>query len=158
MKEKEMPLLVKVLAILSFIEAGFAVLGSILFLIFGIIFLVAPPQLSGEDLASLQAAGLNLSDGFFGAIGIVLLVLSVIVFGIAALNFFVGRGLWRGSNWARIFTIIVSFIAVLFSILGMFQPPVTAGNIVSNLIGILIMGAIGFYFLLNEKVKRAFSV
>ena len=79
-------------------------------------------------------------------------VLGIIFIALAVLEFFMGRGLWKGQNWARIVQIIFAIIGVIIAILGMVQ-----GNITSNIISLVISGVIGSYLLFSNDVKSAFS-
>src|SRR3989344_2509164 len=93
----EMPTGVKVISVLYYICAAFAVL-------FGLL-LMAGAGFIGNLMKSVPLLSF-LGTGFFLAIGLVL-----IAFGV--LDFFVGRGLWNGRNWARIIVIIFSALGIL---------------------------------------------
>ena len=89
----------------------------------------------------------------FGTLGSALfIVLGIVLLGIAVLSFFVGRGLWKAQKWSRIVAIIFAVIGVLFAILGMVQ-----GQVGSNIISLVISGAIGGYLLFSSGVKAAFA-
>ena len=68
-----------------------------------------------------------------------------------ALFFFVGRGLWKAKNWARIFVIIFSIICFILAIILLIKGQT---EIISTLV---IMGLIASYLLFSKKVKKAFS-
>lgn len=141
--EKSVPVLVKVLAIFHYVGAGLiAIVGltSIFFLgLFSIVLGTILPDFFSEL-------------GGFALIGILGLFLFL---GLAVLSFFMGRGLWKAQNWARILVIVFAGLGVLATIiyllLGMFEPAVN--SIPSNLINI----GIALYLLLNKKVKEAFE-
>ncbi|MBI2124625.1 hypothetical protein HYT92_02425 [Candidatus Pacearchaeota archaeon] len=88
-----------------------------------------------------------------GAIGSGLfIVVGVVLLGLAVLSFFVARGLWKAQKWARIVAIIFSALGVLMALLGMVQ-----GQIGSNVLSLVISGAIGGYLLFSKDVKAAFE-
>ena len=80
---------VKIISVLGYIGAVFGV-------IFGLLFLVASGSM-GALASQLPIIG-ALGAGLFVVGGLVMIALGV-------LGFFVARGLWKGSNWARIITI-----------------------------------------------------
>ncbi len=67
------------------------------------------------------------------------------------IEFFIGRGIWKGKNWARIIVIVFSAIGILFSLFGAF-----ARNTIA-IIGLIVNIAIGGYLLLSKEAKSAFS-
>jgi len=76
----------------------------------------------------------------------------IIMVALAVLSFFIGRGLWKGQNWARIVSIICAFLGVLFSIGLLF----TQGGL-SWIVSLVINGLIGSYLLFSQVVKTAFE-
>jgi len=114
----------------------------------------------GAALELLLAIALFIGAGtiaskipIIGAIGSGLfIVVGVVLIGLAVLSFFVGRGLWKAQKWARIVAIIFSVLGVLMALLGMVQ-----GQIASNIISLVISGAIGGYLLFSKDVKAAFA-
>lgn len=131
----EVPTGVKVISVLYYI-------GAVLELLFAILLFV------GAGFVS-QIPGLSI----LGALGTGLfVVMGVILIGLAVLSFFVARGLWKVQKWARIVAIIFSALGVLMALLGMVQ-----GQIASNIISLVISGAIGGYLLFSKDVKAAFA-
>jgi uncharacterized membrane protein len=134
--EKSVPTWVKVIAVLYYIGAAFGIL-------FGLAFLI------GASAISSLATQINvlefLGAGVFIAIGIFL-----IIFG--ALGIFIGRGLWKAHNWARIVAIIFSGLWVLLAIFS-----IVNGNISGNIINFVLNLAIGLYLLFNKQVKNTFA-
>jgi uncharacterized membrane protein (DUF2068 family) len=126
---------VKIISVLGYIGAVFLAL-------FGLLFLVASGSMGA--LAAQIPVLATLGAGLFVVAGLVM-----IAFGV--LSFFVARGLWKGSNWARIVTIIFSALGVLFAVIGMFKTGVT-----SNLFSFIVNGVIGYYLLFSRNVKKAF--
>jgi len=121
MDKKNAELIVKIIAILGYIGAGFSILGGLIML------------LGGSFLASL----LPNFGAFIGVLAVVAAVL-MIAFGIFAI--FVAKGIWNHKNWARIVVIIFSALGVIGGLT----------SLPSGIIGILINGAV-FYFLVFEK-------
>ncbi len=88
----------------------------------------------------------------FGAIGGgILAFVGIIVIVLAAVEFFIARGLWKGQSWARILTIIFSILGVLSGLLSLVQGVWTA------IIGLIINGLIAWYLIWNKKVKKHFA-
>ncbi|HTZ41750.1 MAG TPA: hypothetical protein VMC07_00895 [Candidatus Omnitrophota bacterium] len=145
------PVLAKVIAVLFYIGIGVsAILGLILIL------------------------GGNLINSLFGE-GALFLLFGFLMFGFAVLDFFLGKGIWNGKNWARIAAIIISVIGIIGSIYYIISNSITysAANetingvsvysmympliITYGLIGIIISGLIGGYLLFSKRVKAAFK-
>lgn len=128
---------VKILAVFYYIGAVFSVLLAILLLI-GASFI----DTIAQSIPVLALIGGSL----FIVVGIVYLV-----FGI--LGLFIGRGLWKGKNWARIFVIIVSIFWFVAAIMMIFNSSLW----VSGIVNLLISGLIGCYLLFSKSVKEAFG-
>ncbi len=133
----KVPVGVKIIAVLNYIAAVILLLGAI-----GLLF--GAGALS-DIFASVPVIG-AWASGLF-------IVLAIIFLALAVLAFFVGRGLWKGQNWARILEIVFSVIGLILAIIGMVQ-----GNIGSNIVSLVVNGLIGGYLLLSKNVKSAFSV
>lgn len=131
---REMPTGVKVLSILYYIGAAMCVLFGLLFMAgagFMAALLKSFPRLS------------FLGTGFFMGLGIIL-----IAFGV--LDFFVGRGLWNGQNWARILTIVFSALGVLGGLSSLVR-----FNL-SGIVGLAIHALIIYYLGFSKEGKSAF--
>ena len=88
-----------------------------------------------------------------GTLGSMLFIVGGVVmlfFGI--LNFFVGRGLWKGKNWARIFVIIFAVLGIIVAVY-----LVIKGSFVQGISDLLVSGLIAGYLLFSSKVKEAFA-
>lgn len=129
MTKKEAPLGIKIISILYYIGAVFAVISGIIVI----------------------AGGSFLSNLF----GIVLTSLSILIaifaFGFAVLGFFIGKGLWKGQSWARI-------VAIIFAILGVIGglSSITV-NIIQGTIYLIVDGLIGGYLLFAKEAKAHFK-
>ena len=135
MEGQGVPTGVKVISVVYYIGAGFSIL-------FGLLFL-AGAGFMGTLVSKIPLLGV-LGSGFFVVVGIIFI-------GLGALSIFVGRGLWKGKNWARI-------IAIIFSVLGILSGLYSVVNgIYSSLFGLLINLLIVGYLMFNSSVKSAFS-
>ena len=136
MKKSEMPTLVKVISVLYYVFSGILLLGS-LFALFGAGYITAV-------LSSIPIINI------LGAIGTGMLIfLGIVMLGFGVLEFFIGRGLWKGQSWARIFVIVLAILGVLGSLGGL------ATGI--GIIGLLYNGAVGGYLLFSKEAKKAFG-
>jgi len=91
--------IVKIYAILAWLGALFCVIGGLVIIV------------GGGILGSLDAAfGTGVMGGIFGALGV---VLGIFMLALAVLEVFVGIGLWKHQNWARIVTLVFSALGVL---------------------------------------------
>jgi hypothetical protein len=141
----EVPTGVKVVAVLFYIGTVISALSGIAALI-GSLFIGTILQSLPSDIEGGGAISLF---GNFTVPGMIIVGLFLI--GIAALDFFIGRGLWRGRQWARILTIILMIIGAMFNLIAL-----ASGSFFSGSFGFLIDGAIAGYLLLNNDVKKAF--
>ena len=129
MAVSSVPTLVKVIAVLYYIGAAFAVLAAIaMFIGSSFIPIDLPEFLSG-----------------------LVIVAGILFLAFAVLGFFLGRGLWKGQNWARIVVIIFAVIGVISGIITLI------GGDFSSIIGLVINGLIGWYLIFNANVKQAFG-
>lgn len=132
---KEVPTGVKIIAVLNYIGAVFLLIAGIAF-IFG-----------AGAMASVLAV-----IPFLASIGAsFFIVIAIIMIALAVLSFFIGRGLWKGQNWARIVSIVFAIIGVLSGLISLIQG--SFGSIVS----LIIEGVIGGYLLFSKDVKEAFA-
>lgn len=134
---KSMPLGVKIIAVLEYIVAGIALLFAILAFV-GASFV--------DSL--LQSANVPVPAGAGAAVAVVMGVFLLIL---SVLAYFIGRGLWRGQQWARVLIIIFSVLGFLGGIFSLIQ-----GNL-GGLFNIIIYGIIGGYLWFNQDVKDAFN-
>lgn len=135
---ENVPVGVKIIAVLNYIGAVILLLAGIAIL-FGV-----------GSLGRLEYSGAIPGIGTWVAgLGI---VLAIILIALAVLCFFIGRGLWKGQNWARILEIVFSVIGLILAIIGMVQ-----GNITSNIVSLVVSALIGGYLLFSKDVKLAFS-
>ena len=133
---KEIPVGVKIIAILYFI-------GAILSLFAGIGMFIGAGPMSAIPLGipGLTAMGAGLFIG-----------LGLLMIGLAVLGFFVGLGLWKGQAWARIVAIILAILGIISAIISMI-----GGNVAANIVGLIINLVVGAYLIMNNEVKKVFS-
>ncbi len=131
-KSKTPPMGVKVISILYYIGAAFALIGAIM---------------------AFAGGGLLATLGGLGALGGIGLGLffAVIMLAFAVLGFFMGRGLWRGQNWARIVAVIFAALGILGALASLFAGVFTS---VVNLAAHLL---IGWYLLFHKQSKKFFG-
>lgn len=142
---KEPPTSIRTIAIINFIYSALLILGALFFIVVGIIAIAAGPTILGDEI--LQDAGPLISIA-----GAFLIVFGLISLGIGILYFFVGKGLWKGKNWARITSIILSIIGVIFTIMFL-----VIDVTFSNLVGLIISAGIIYYLGFDEKTKSYFK-
>ena len=118
-------LIVKILAILSWIGAAFGVIGGIVMMFGG---------------SLIGALGL-IPSGFLGLFaGAVIVILGVILIALGILAFFIGRGLWKFKNWARITLIVLE-------VLGLFNWPT------GTIFGVIVIYLLAF----NKSITALFK-
>ncbi len=134
---KEVPTGVKVIAILNYIVAGLLIITSLAFIV------------GGSFIGSIFT---NTELGPFGAIGGGLFIFIGLIFlAFAVLAIFIGRGLWKGQNWARIVSLVFAVLGILFGLLSLIS-----GEF-SVIISLAINGLILWYLGFNKDVKAAFA-
>jgi len=133
---KEIPIGVKIISIVYYVAAGLALIMAIM--------LFTGAAYVNSILGSIPLINILgiLGSGLFVFGGIASLLSGV-------LSFFIGRGLWKLKNWARIFVIIFACIGVLIGIFSLFS----WGAIVM----LAVNGAIGGYLIFSKEVKEAFK-
>ena len=143
-KSGRVPGFVKAIAILYFLAAVFTILlGIILFL--GGVFGTTIFSSVGADTLLQYTSGRNQIDSLFVPIILgSLTIVGIIFIAFGILHIFIGKGLWRGKQWARIVTII-------FMILGLISG-ITSFDIFTIVVSLVI----GSYLLFSRKVKAAF--
>ena len=100
-KKNMAPVGVKILSILAYI-------GAVVTLILGIVMLFGANFLSGFLSQWVPVSGF--------LVGSMIVFVGVVFIALAVLDYFVGRGLWSGQNWARILVLIFSVLSVLGSL------------------------------------------
>ena len=133
--KRQMPTGVKVISILYYI-------GAVISLTFGIL-LVAGAGAIADYLTQFMMIDI-LGSGLLIIAGIILIVMAIV-------DFFIGRGLWKGMNWARILAVIFAVIGLISSLINLI------GGDFTQIFSLVIDGLIGWYLWFNVNVKKAFS-
>lgn len=133
---KEVPVGVKVLAVLQYI-------GAVVSFLFGLFFIFGATTMISVMTSMMSVPG-EMVKGVFVFLG-------VLFVGIAVLYFFMAKGLWKGKNWARITSIVFCCLGVLSALLSLI-----IGNFVA-LLSLAINGFFAGYLLFNKEVKTAFE-
>lgn len=120
-----LPIGVAILAVLAWISS-FATL------------ILAIGLLTGSAAVSTIISNVAPELAPWAAAGTVLIIfLGIIALLCAVLNFYIGRGLWQGKNWARILVLVLSGLSALGAI--------SSWSIVGLAINALIIWYLGFY-------------
>ncbi|HJX83096.1 MAG TPA: hypothetical protein VJ723_01985 [Candidatus Angelobacter sp.] len=142
------PVGVTILAILDFLgAAGLIVAGIVSIVSAGTIATFLHQNAQTQDA---QAAG--------GVVAFILGALTIFLFIGAVISLLLGWGLWKLKNWARIITIILEVIWLLFCLLGLLGlfAHFTIGGLIWTLFWIAIPCLI-IWYLLKADVKAAFK-
>lgn len=124
-----MPTGVKVIAIFYYIGAAlFIILGLISIILAGVIGAIVP---------------------FLGVLSGLIFVIFIAT---GVFEFFIARGLWKGSDWARILVIAFAGLGIAVGLIS-----VITGSAITGLFYLIISGAIFYYMIFNEGVKNYFS-
>ncbi len=129
---KNRPIGVKILSILGFIGAGLGVLFGLLAVFAGPLFFALMPEI--EELPWLASAGAAISL----IVGIILIVFSLI-------GYFISRGLWDGKEWARIVTLVFSWISGISALFSL------------DVFTVLLEGVIIWYLQFRKDVVKFFK-
>ncbi len=157
---KNPPLGVKSIAILNYISAGFLLLGSILFLVAGILLIQNHDSYAvklldqfkqGNVTAELGADNLAKLTSALQTAGPILIGLAAAVLFLGILNIVMGVGLWRGRRWAYVLELILSGLGLLLALYGLFK-----GSLAS-IVSLVVHGGILLYLSLSGKVKAFFK-
>jgi hypothetical protein len=133
------PIGVSAIAVLTWIRASLYALGGLA--------LIGVGHLSAKLVSTVA------SDSFFenliSRLGKTLGIGALVV---ALVYMVVGFGLWTLKNWARVLTLILVTIWLLFGLLGLLRDP-TAWHLIWTLVDVAIL-----VYLMLPDVKRLFSV
>ena len=121
------------------IIAVLMIIGGLIIIFTGITPLFLGPLISIDSDSSTSELGLLITIG-----GLVLVAL-----GIASL--IVSWGLLKGKGWARIITLIISIIAIIFAIISL-----ASSSDLIHIIPVIVYGII-IYYMFTDKVKLFFG-
>ncbi len=144
---------VKMIAILNYIGFGFMALFSLILVFLGVVLITKSSLNIIEDVTD---AGYDI---LFIMGGLTIVVFCILFICFAMFLFFVGKGLWRLRNWARIACIILGCLGIVFGIKNFIEGLIVSadGYIFLSLLIISFNALIAGYLLFNRKVKEAFS-
>lgn len=145
------PVGVTIIAILQFLGAAFLILAGIGLIVGGGMLGAIISSSMGQNS---QVSGPGLT-GFMAGLGA---VLAVVFFVFACIAVLLGWGMWNLKNWARIVTMVLCCIGILFGALGLLFALVRFNifSMVFICIRLAINGLIVWY-LLQPNVKAAFE-
>ncbi|MBX4196621.1 hypothetical protein KW805_03460 [Candidatus Pacearchaeota archaeon] len=134
---KQAPTGVKIISIIDYIGGGLGILFGIL-LMFG-----------SSVLETLIPGWVSANDGGIFTQMFIIFGIIVIIFGVVAI--LLGRGLWKGKRWARIWNSVFA----IFGILGAISN-IVSGNF-GSIVSLAINGWIAWYLFFNKSAKAFFS-
>jgi len=127
-------MVVKIISIFEYVGAGFSILFGLMLLLFRQVFLQMLP------LAEMpQIPAILLSSAF------IIMAIIMLVAGLFAI--FVVRALWNHKNWARIVSLVVSSIGLLFALFSLPQ----------GILGLIIHGAVVYFLGFDKNVVALFK-
>ncbi|MFH1401343.1 MAG: hypothetical protein ABIH41_07545 [Nanoarchaeota archaeon] len=135
--------IVKVAAILAWIDAGATALLALLFFVGGPILAQFLPS-----VLPVGELGIDVTASLIGAAAI---LVGVFFFAFAVLDFFIGKGLWFHKNWARILVLVIAWIGGVGALISLFS-----GN-PGNIVGLVINGALVWLFQFEKTVVGLFA-
>jgi hypothetical protein len=130
--KKIRPVGVSILSVLAYIGAVFTIIAG-LAMLFG-----------ASAIASFISTKIPTLPANLAGLGLVLIGIIFIIF--AVIDYFIGRGLWKGQNWARILVIILMALSLLGSL----------RHVLTNIVGIIIDILIIWYLGFNKSVINYF--
>ena len=133
---KKQPTVVKIIAVLTYVISALLLISSI--------FLFIGAGLADEIINSSPLLA-SIGSAAFVIFGIVLLAFAV-------LGYFIGRGLWKGEQWARVLVIIFSALGFLGGLSSIFK-----GRVFGGILDLVIYAVIGGYLWFNKEVNKAFA-
>jgi len=136
--KKSLPLGVKICSILYYISAVF-------FTLLGLSFIFGASLMSEVFTQALDQQLPVINPVVFVIMGLIFVLISVLMF-------FIGRGLWKLKQWARIIAIIFAVFFVMSGIISILR-----GNFNIDLIYFIANLFIGWYLLFTKEAKKIFS-
>lgn len=77
----------------------------------------------------------------------------IIIISIGVLQFFIGRGLWKAKQWARIAAIMFAFLGIVLAIILFIFLKL---GLIINIFGVVVDLFISGYLVFSKDVKKAF--
>ena len=144
------PTVVKVISILHYINSALYILVALALIIFSgyVINQIVNVGDSNFGLNELS----NFQELDEGVLKTSIFVMGFLFIGLAVLNFFVARDLWRLKNWARIVAVIIALVGSTAQIYNMISGA-TIMQIINLTINIFVIGYLVFF----QEAKEAFK-
>jgi len=133
------PIGITIIASLEFVAFLSAIFMAILILTKGAVFISSNALFSSIPYIAGIAGGL-------------LVFLALFIAVISLIPLFLGIGLWKGKNWARILSAILATIGFLFALAALLS-----GKYIPFLVGGIINGFIFWYVVFNKEVVSFFK-
>jgi uncharacterized membrane protein (DUF2068 family) len=151
MNQKTRPSGVSVISVLEGVVSFFLLVGGFAFLAISSFLTVGGwTQIPEEELITaleqMPWASTFIGLPVFAITSALLLVIGIAFLILAGLGFIMTWGLWKGKNWARVITMILSGISVAFSL---FSLP---GSVLSIIINLTIL-----YYLTQPYIKAYYT-
>lgn len=139
---KKMPVGVQIISVLHYIFAVLLALLGLFFIILSGLIVSAVNSPEANIDASIAAV---ITSGLIIGMGVFLIVVGVLIF-------FLGRGLWKLREWARITSIILSTLLVAYEIYSM----ITLFRFM-EIVWLLIFAVVAVYLTFSKEAKTAFK-
>ena len=135
----------KIIAILAYIKAFLLILSGVGLFLGGLISTAIVGSLGIDRIIELMGDTGTLSPEVVAFIlsSLILGGLMVVVLGLIVWR--IGRGLWRGSNWARVVVIVLMVLVFIDSLISF------------DVATLILSGVVGGYLWFNHDAKRFYS-
>jgi len=144
-KIKNPPLGVKIISVLHYLV-------TLVYFLFGLSSIIFPRRIATGIVVANK-----LDYSLVGTISTWIVILSIILIeGIAVLEFFIARGLWRGKRWTRVMSLIFSGINIIFFLFLLFYSEQKISGMGVDVIFIGVNMIIIAYLIFNKKVREFF--
>jgi uncharacterized membrane protein (DUF2068 family) len=134
---KKIPIGVQIISVLYYICVVF-------FMFFGLLLIIFSAGIASFFATNIPEFATVFTAGAIIGMGIFFVALSILIF-------FVGRGLWKLKQWARIAAIILSILMIVYIIY-----LITLGFRVMRIIHLAIHAIIIVYLIFDKEVKKVF--
>lgn len=134
------PVTVKIISILNYVNAA-------LWFVIGLLMIIS----SSAMIEYALSASPELASYDSGLLTMIMVFIGIFLIGFGVFHFFIGRGLWRLKQWARIASVILGIIGVITAVISM-----TISFGFGLILNLLIDGFIAGYLLFTQEAKEAF--
>jgi hypothetical protein len=133
----EAPRAVKVIGVLYYIEAGITLILSLFLMIGGV--LLSSILIEQVPVLAVFSDIMFILSGIFGIL-------------FAVIYFYIARGLFRATIWARVMAVVFSVLGLLYSLLAL-----AGGAFLSGIFCLVLNGFIIYYLIFNQESKYFFD-